>query len=99
MLTKSEITQNAALLFIERYQEQHGGISPSLEEIATGIGQKSKGNAHKVVERLVAAGRLRKINNRWRAMEVTRKKQYFIFDDETKKVRQMFTLLKAQGCG
>lgn len=98
MLTKGEITQNAALLFIERYQEQHGGISPSLEEIATGIGQKSKGYAHRIVERLVSTGRLRKIDNRWRAMEVTQKKQYFIFDDETKEVRQMFPLPKAQGC-
>lgn len=102
MLTKREQSRQAVMAFIKAYIASNGGVAPSLDEIAAGIGQKSKGNIHRIVQSLVASGRLRKLDNRSRAMEVIHKPQrieYWRWDDETKSFRRLFPLRKRAGQG
>jgi len=60
----------AMLRFIAGYQAAHGGISPSYIECALAIGAHSKSHASRVLDRLEWAGRIRRIPNRARAIEV-----------------------------
>lgn len=62
-------TQDRALTFIRRYLNRRG-YAPSLIEIAEGIGITSKGTAHRHVQALAAAGRIRLIPGRKRGIEL-----------------------------
>ncbi len=62
--------QRKALEFIRRYRREQEGC-PSLTEIATGIGIRSRGVAHRYVEALIAAGHLRRRPGRKRGLELT----------------------------
>ncbi len=62
-------TQDRALAFIRRYLNRRG-YAPSLIEIAEGIGITSKGTAHRHVQALADAGRIRLIPGRKRGIEV-----------------------------
>jgi repressor LexA len=57
------------LSFIRRYLKRRG-YAPSLIEIAEGIGITSKGTAHRHVQALAAAGRIRLIPGRKRGIEL-----------------------------
>lgn len=46
--------------YIDHYIRAHGGVSPSFEEIKTGLGLASKGRVHMLVENLVERGYLRR---------------------------------------
>ncbi|TZG24890.1 LexA family protein [Sphingomonas montanisoli] len=59
-----------ALSFIRDYQRAHHGASPSLTEIATDLGLKSRSNAHTVVDHLIAEGRLRRSAGSHRALVI-----------------------------
>ena len=61
-------TQHRVLDFIRRYLEKEG-YAPSLQEIAEGIGIRSKGTAHRHVQALADAGQLRLIPGRKRGIE------------------------------
>ncbi|MGD8588134.1 MAG: transcriptional repressor LexA [Chromatiales bacterium] len=63
-------TQHKTLDFIRQYLARQG-YAPSLEEIAAGIGIRSKGTAHRHVQALAEAGRLRLIPGRKRGIELT----------------------------
>ena len=47
-----------------------GGIAPTLEEIAGHIGVKTRSGAHAVLERLEARGKIRRLRQQARAIEV-----------------------------
>jgi repressor LexA len=63
-------TQHKTLDFIRQYLTSRG-YAPSLEEIAAGIGIRSKGTAHRHVQALAEAGQLRLIPGRKRGIELT----------------------------
>lgn len=91
--------QKRALDFIVDYQSRMGGVSPSVREIAVGIGlsPKSMGGAFRLLESLVERGRVRRIPLHARAIEVIdsrpqpkpliafERARYFKFDDEEKR--------------
>jgi repressor LexA len=62
-------TQDRVLSFIRRYLNRRG-YAPSLIEIAEGIGITSKGTAHRHVQALADAGRIRLISGRKRGIEL-----------------------------
>ncbi|MEJ2454198.1 MAG: transcriptional repressor LexA [Candidatus Thiodiazotropha sp.] len=62
-------TQDRTLAFIRRYLKRRG-YAPSLIEIAEGIGITSKGTAHRHVQALADAGRIRLIPGRKRGIEL-----------------------------
>ncbi|MCU7796561.1 MAG: transcriptional repressor LexA [Candidatus Thiodiazotropha sp. (ex Myrtea spinifera)] len=62
-------TQHRTLTFIRRYLKRRG-YAPSLIEIAEGIGITSKGTAHRHVQALADAGRIRLITGRKRGIEL-----------------------------
>lgn len=50
--------QLKALNFIKDYTRDTGGVSPTYQEIATGIGLSSKAGVHRIVNGLEARGRI-----------------------------------------
>jgi len=62
-------SQSKALAFIERYHLEHG-YSPSMADIAKGIGGTSRGAIHRLLVALEERGRIRRLHNRARAIEV-----------------------------
>ena len=62
-------TQHRTLHFIQRYMNQQG-YAPSLDEIAAGIGIRSKGTAHRHVQALAEAGYLRLMPGRKRGIQL-----------------------------
>ena len=63
--------------FIEIYLKNYGRY-PLLEEIAKGIGIKSKGVAHRYVKALEKAGKISKISNKHRGIALKEKKSLFL---------------------
>jgi SOS-response transcriptional repressor LexA len=61
--------QNKVLQYIIRYQLQYGH-SPSVGDIATGLGQKSKANVHRILKELVTRKRIRMMPRKARTIEV-----------------------------
>jgi SOS-response transcriptional repressor LexA len=60
-----------ALAFVQEFIDTNG-LSPSIQEIAHGIGWKSKGHAHAVVDMLVERGYLTRLPGRNRSLAVLR---------------------------
>jgi repressor LexA len=79
--------QQHCLRFIAKYLEEHGGISPSLDEIAAGIGITSKGSVHRYLDLLEADGLIRRAKRRSRSIEI-------IEPGEVKLNQSVFALLK-----
>jgi repressor LexA len=65
------LTQRAkdTLNFISDYMKENGE-SPTIEQIAAGIGIKSVGSAYSYVERLEAAGKLKRLGGRSRGIRL-----------------------------
>ena len=63
--------------FIEIYSKNYGRY-PLLDEIAKGIGIKSKGVAHRYVKALEKAGKLSKISNKHRGIALKEQKSLFL---------------------
>ncbi len=68
MLTKK---QRDLLLFINDYN-QKTGLSPSFEEMKTGLDLKSKSGIHRLINALVERGFLERMPNKARALEVVK---------------------------
>ncbi|MCU7918456.1 MAG: transcriptional repressor LexA [Candidatus Thiodiazotropha sp. (ex Epidulcina cf. delphinae)] len=67
-------TQHKTLTFIRRYLKRRG-YAPSLDEIAEGIGITSKGTAHRHVQALAEAGRIRLIAGRKRGIALVEEEE------------------------
>ena len=62
--------ERQTLSFIEHYQAQHSGVSPTLQEIADGLGFKSRGNVQAFVNGLERQGYITKDASRSRGINV-----------------------------
>ena len=60
--------QKAALDFVRAYVAEHDGVSPSLREIASGLGQGSLGDTYRLIACLIERGHLRHEGGRKRAL-------------------------------
>lgn len=72
--------------YIETYQRMKGGVSPSLQEIAHGIGIRSRSHVFKLLRGLEQRGLIRRLPRRYRAIEVLQPNRIglFKFDDVSK---------------
>lgn len=65
-------SQTRLLAFIESYQRQSGGVSPSFKEMQDATGRGSYGGLTRSLDRLEAQGFIRRLPNKRRAIEVLR---------------------------
>jgi len=65
--------QKEAFDFIDGYLAQHGGVSPSYQEISDGIGLNSKSSASRLVAGLVERGVVARIPKRARCFSIVRR--------------------------
>ena len=90
MLTKR---QRECLLFIQDHQANHGGVSPSVREIAAAMGaSRSNETALGLLRGLEARGFIRRLPGRHRAIEVLRPipiGQVFKWCDELKMLKPL----------
>jgi len=63
--------QAEALAFIESNIAENG-VAPSFQEIQEHCGLKSKSGVHRLITALVERGRIRRMENRARAIEIVR---------------------------
>ena len=61
--------QTEVLEFVRQYTGKHG-YAPTLEEIGAGLGLRSKGHVHRLVEALIQKGHLVRGSSGWRQLEV-----------------------------
>lgn len=64
--------QAETLAFIERYQADNNGVSPSFEELKDALQLKSKSGVHRLIEGLVERGRLTRLPNRARSFQIVK---------------------------
>lgn len=82
--------QRDVLNYIERYQAERGGVSPTMAEIAAHLGTSlSRGRVAELLKGLEARGLIRRLKYRARAIEIIRPvkpvpMKVFRFDDEAK---------------
>jgi repressor LexA len=62
--------QAELLAFIERFQRENNGVSPSFQEMMEGMGLHSKSNIHRLITALVERGRIARRPRRARAIEI-----------------------------
>lgn len=62
--------EQQALRFIERYSAESDGVPPTLEEISADLGMASKSGAARVVDSLIAQGRLTRRHKKARSIEI-----------------------------
>ncbi len=62
--------QRDALAFIGRYQEQHGGVSPTCKEIGKGLDLSSTSGVHRLLTELEERGLIRRLPKHSRAIEI-----------------------------
>jgi SOS-response transcriptional repressor LexA len=58
------------LRYVAGYQRAHGGVSPSLDECAAGLGLNGKSGASRMLALLEDRGLIRRLPNRARAIEL-----------------------------
>ena len=90
MLTKR---QRECLLFIQDHQAAHGGVSPSVREIAAAVGSRSSNKtALGLLRGLEDHGFIRRLPGRHRAIEVLRPipvAEVFKWCDESKMLKPL----------
>lgn len=62
--------QAELLAFIRRFFVEHRGVSPSFDEMRTGVGLKSKSGISRLVDGLVHRGAIRRVVERSRSIEI-----------------------------
>lgn len=77
--------ESQALAFIEKFQAEHGGVSPSVRDIARGLSLKSTSSAARLIDGLERRRVIVRLKNRWRAISIG-------FDD----VRKVLVALEKQ---
>jgi repressor LexA len=81
--------QRTVLVFIERYLEDHGGVSPSYQEIIEGTEIKSKQHVQKILVSLARNGFISRLRHRARAITVLKPvavRESYRFDAKTKEL-------------
>ncbi len=64
--------QKQTLQFLTSYIDEHNGLSPSFEEMVTGLGLHSKSGVHRLICSLEGRGYIRRIPYLARSIEVIR---------------------------
>jgi SOS-response transcriptional repressor LexA len=59
--------------FLQGYIDRTGGIAPSLEEMTTALGLRSKSNIHRLLGTLTERGYIRRLPHTSRAIEIVRR--------------------------
>ena len=85
----STTVQRKVLTFVESYQAQTGGVSPSYAEIGKAVGIASKSRVSNVLDDLEKNGLVRRLRTRARAIEIVRRYRVFRFDNETKELKEL----------
>lgn len=62
--------------FIERFQDENRGVSPSFEEMKQELGLHSKSGIHRLIAALEERGRIERRPNRARAIVVIREDRF-----------------------
>jgi repressor LexA len=62
--------QTELLAFIEHYQGENNGVSPSFQEMMEEMGLHSKSGIHRLIDGLIERGRVAKMPNRARAIQI-----------------------------
>lgn len=62
--------QAELLSFIERYTAENGGVAPTFEEMMLAVDLASKSGIHRLLGGLEERGRIRRLRDRARAIEV-----------------------------
>jgi len=77
------LTQRQAelLAFIQQYQAEHGGVSPSFDEMMASTGGTSKSRIFHLLRLLEEKGRIRRLRHKSRAIEVVRENRLSAFTD------------------
>lgn len=70
--------QQARLLRLLRIAQAAGPVMPSLDEIGRVLGLRSKSQVSRLITALVAAGMVRRLKGRARAIEVVRDRQVWV---------------------
>lgn len=84
--------QRQTLLFIQDYQRENGGISPSFKEIGNGINIKSKSSIYTFLDGLEERGFIRRLPDRARAIEILRpieRYQAFRYNRDTQELERL----------
>jgi repressor LexA len=68
-------SQREILDFISDYQLRHG-FTPSIQDIVDGTGRKGKANVHRILQKLEERGRIRRLPNKARSIEVVRERNF-----------------------
>lgn len=79
--------QREAMVFIERYQADKIGVSPTIKDIAAAMRHRSRSVTHAMLVGLESRGFIRRLPHRQRAIEVLRPvmvTEILRFDGETK---------------
>ncbi len=84
----AETKERAAklLVFIEAYIQRTGGVPPSYREMQAGVGVKTISHVHRILTHLERAGRIRRLPDRARALEVVKRERYYVWDNEAKEL-------------
>lgn len=61
------------LSYIQAYQAAHGGVAPTIAEMAEGLGVASTSHAHRVLVKLEQRGFVRRLPREARAIEVLKR--------------------------
>lgn len=61
------------LSYIQAYQAVHGGVAPTIAEMAEGLGVASTSHAHRVLVKLEQRGYVRRLPREARAIEVLKR--------------------------
>lgn len=69
-MTPMTMAQAELLSFIERYTSENNGVAPTFEEMKQALGVASKSGIHRLVCALEERGRIRRLRDRARAIEV-----------------------------
>lgn len=65
--------QQLVLAFIETYKKMKG-FSPSMQDVATGLGLRSRSNMHRIIHSLVDEGYLNISKNKARTIKIAKRK-------------------------
>lgn len=68
--------QSQLLAFIAQFQTAHSGVSPSFQEMVTGIGARSKSNVSFLLDQLEKDGRIQRTPRRARDIFVVPAEQF-----------------------
>lgn len=56
--------------FVQEYQRESGGASPSYQQIEDALGLKSKSGVYALIDRLEARGKVRRLPGQARTIEI-----------------------------